>query len=161
MIRYLFPRLVRCTIASAFILLLMTIPVLAVEPDEMLADPTLEARAQALDEVLRCVQCRSESIASSNADWAKDARLLVRELIEAGQSDEGVLDYFVDRYGEVVLMRPRTGGANMLLWISGPLMLLAALGFAILYFRRRSAGGAAPKPLTADETARLEKLLGE
>lgn len=144
---------------ALLLLVLLAAPAWAVEPDEMLADPALEARANALDDQLRCVQCRSESIAFSNADWSRDARLMVRELISEGATDDEVLDFFVERYGEVVLMRPRAEGATLLLWLAAPLMLLAAGGIAFAYLRRR----ASPAPetgLSAEEQARLEDLLG-
>ncbi|WP_316013196.1 cytochrome c-type biogenesis protein [Roseobacter sp. HKCCA0434] len=127
----------------------------AVQPDEMLSDPVLESRAQALDEELRCVLCRSESIASSNADWAADARVLVRELIAEGRSDAEVRDFFVARYGDYVLMQPRVGGVNLLLWAAGPLILLLA---GIVLVRRRRATPVETAPLTAEERAELDAL---
>lgn len=144
--------------ALLLILCLLSMPATAVEPHEMLADPALEARAQALDDLLRCVKCRSESIASSNADWAADARVLVRELIEAGKSDEEVLVFFVDRYGDYVLMKPRLGGSNAALWLAGPVLLLLGAGIAVGYLRRRSAPGAA-KGLSVEERERLAELM--
>ncbi len=132
----------------------------AVEPDEMLADPVLEARAQALDDELRCVQCRSESIASSNADWARDARLRVRELIEGGASDQAVLDFFVDRYGDVVLMRPKADGANLILWLAPLGMVLIAGAVAIAYIRRKPKVTAADH-LSAEEEAALQRILND
>lgn len=146
-------------IRLALILVLLAAPAFAVEPDEMLDDPVLEARANALDDEIRCVQCRSENIASSNADWARDARLMVRALIADGASDAEVLDFFVDRYGDVVLMTPRAEGANLILWAAAPVMLLLALGGGVAYARGRAA---APKPadgLSAEEEARLKELL--
>ena len=130
----------------------------AVEPHEMLADPALEARAQALDEELRCVRCRSENIASSGADWAADARVLVRELISDGKTDQQVLDFFVERYGEYVLMRPPAKGGNLILWFAGPALLLIGMGTAAMYLRRR-ATPAAPEELSQDEQARLNDLM--
>lgn len=112
----------------------------AVEPNEMLSDPALEARAQHLDTLIRCVKCQSETIASSNADWAKDARLIVREKILGGATDEQVLDTFLNAYGETVLMTPNVQGANILLWLFAPLVLLATLcGFWIYVTQRRSS----------------------
>ncbi|MEL7105494.1 MAG: cytochrome c-type biogenesis protein [Pseudomonadota bacterium] len=147
-------------IRLALILLLLGAPAFAVEPDEMLADPVLEARANALDDEIRCVQCRSENIASSNADWARDARLMVRALIADGASDADVLDFFVDRYGEVVLMTPRAQGANLVLWAAAPLMLLVALGASFAYVRSRAAAPTPETDLSDDEKARLKELLG-
>ena len=142
------------------ILVLLASPVWAVEPHEMLADPVLEARAQELDGKLRCVKCQSEAIDSSNADWAADARVLVRELLTDGYTDEEVLDFFVVRYGEFVLMEPRTGGSNMLLWLAGPLMLVFGLGVGWATLRRRNPAVAVSKEgLSADEKARLDEIM--
>ncbi len=149
------------TYAFALILLLLcSPPAMAVEPDEMLADPTLEARAQALDEDIRCVRCRSENIASSNADWARDARLIVREMISDGASDAEILDFFVERYGERVLMRPRSDGANVVLWAAGPVMLVLSALIAAAYLRARArTNRRAPAPLSKAEQARLNDIL--
>lgn len=141
------------------IALILAIPAFAVEPDEMLADPVLEARAQALDEVIRCVQCQSENIASSNAGWAKDARLMSRQLILEGQSDSEVLDFFVVRYGERVLMHPRRDGSNLILWIAGPLMLGLSLLVLVLYVRRSKP--ISSDQLTPEEEARMREILDD
>ncbi len=146
----------------ALIVALIAAPALAVEPDEMLVDPALEARAQALDDELRCVKCQSENIASSNADWARDARLLVRQLITEGKSDAEVIDFFVERYGEYVRMTPSTRGANLALWLAGPAMLIFAAFAAIAFVRGRAA--AQPEGgdrLSEEEQARLRQILDE
>ena len=135
-------------------------PALAVQPDEMLDDPELEARARDISEELRCLVCRNESIDESNADLARDLRLLVRERLVAGDSDEEVVDFITDRYGEFVLLRPTLGGANLILWASGPVMLLAGLGLVAVVFRNRR-GASAPKALNEDEERRLRELTGE
>jgi cytochrome c-type biogenesis protein CcmH len=128
----------------------------AVEPSEMLADTKLEATAQSLDDVIRCVKCRSESIASSNADWARDARLRVRELLSEGKSEEEVLEVFVRAYGEVVLMRPSKKGSNLALWLAAPALLLFALFISIRFmFSRKSV----EKPLTKEEQVEIESVL--
>ena len=129
---------------------------MAVEPDEMLADPALEARAQALDVQLRCVKCQSESIASSNAPWAKTARIIVRERLVAGDSDQEVIGYFVERYGDYVRMNPRFGGTTLLLWLVGPIVLL--LG-GIVGWRTIRAKKSATEPLSAAEQKRLQALM--
>ncbi|WP_291726954.1 cytochrome c-type biogenesis protein [Leisingera sp. F5] len=135
-------------------------PALAVEPDEVLADPALESRARELSKDLRCLVCRNESIDESNAELARDLRVLVRERLVAGDSDREAMDFIVDRYGEYVLLRPTTGGANWLLWAAGPLMLLAALVIAAFYVRGRArAPKAAEQGLSADEQERLRKIL--
>ena len=135
-------------------------PLWAVNPDEILADPVLEARAREISQGLRCVVCRGENIDESNADIARDMRLLVRERLVAGDTNQGVMDYVVERYGEYVLMRPTTEGANKLLWAAGPILFVLALIMAGLYLRTRSRTKAAGEvALDAQEQARLEELL--
>ncbi|MCX7645103.1 MAG: cytochrome c-type biogenesis protein CcmH [Rhodobacteraceae bacterium] len=146
--------------ALTLALALLAGPAAAVQPDEMLPDPALEARAREISAGLRCLVCRNESIDESNADLARDLRLLVRERLLAGDSDAEVVAFVVERYGEYVLLKPSATGANLLLWIAGPAMLAAALLAAALYVRRRRA---APEPeaapLSEAEKARLEELL--
>jgi cytochrome c-type biogenesis protein CcmH len=113
-------------------------PVFAVQPDEILDDPVLEARARDISSGLRCLVCRNESIDDSNAELARDLRLLVRERLVAGDSNEEAVEFIVDRYGEYVLLKPRTSGANILLWLAGPLMLSAGLVIGAVYLRGRS-----------------------
>jgi cytochrome c-type biogenesis protein CcmH len=132
----------------------------AVQPGEMLDDPALEERARDLSRGLRCLVCRNESIDESNADLARDLRVLVRERIAAGDSDAEVIDFVVARYGEYVLLTPTTSGANIVLWIAGPILLLSGLGIAALYLRRRRSDAPA-ETLSADEEARLKSLLGD
>lgn len=130
------------------------------QPDELLDDPELEARARAISADLRCLVCRNESIDDSNADLARDMRLLVRERLVEGDDDAEVLAFVVERYGEFVLLRPTTDGANMILWISAPAMLLLALLIAAIYLRRReSTPDIGPDDLSDEERARLEALL--
>ena len=142
------------------ILCLLAAPSLAVQPDEVLDDPVLEERARELSKGLRCLVCRNESIDESNADLARDLRLLVRERMVAGDSDEEAIEFIVDRYGEYVLLKPLTTGSNLVLWIAGPAMLLAALGISLIYLRRRS-GRAPAEALSEDEEARLREILKE
>lgn len=140
--------------------LILAGPVWALDPSEMLPDPVLEERARDLDHALRCVVCQSESVASSNANWAQDARRTVRELVADGQTDDQVLDFFVDRYGEFVLMTPRADGSNWLLWAAGPLMLVLAGLIGFLYLRgRQSAEASQEAALTPEEAARLKEIL--
>lgn len=141
---------------------LLASPVWAVEPEEMLADPGLEARARSLSEDLRCLVCRNESIDESNAEVARDLRLLVRERIVEGDSDDEVLAFIVHRYGEYVLLNPRADGANLVLWAAGPVMFLIALAMGGLYLRRRST--AAPsgyRGLSDEEKRKLDEILKE
>ncbi|MEL6807431.1 MAG: cytochrome c-type biogenesis protein [Pseudomonadota bacterium] len=134
----------------------------ALDPTEMLDDPDLEARARGLDHALRCVVCQSESVASSNAQWAIDTRRVIREQVAAGQSDAQIVDFFVERYGEFVLMTPRPSGSNWLLWAAGPLMFLLAAGIGFGYLRgRASAPVASDAALSADEAKRLREILDE
>lgn len=135
---------------------------LGLDPSEMLDDPVLEARARGLDHALRCVVCQSESVASSNAQWAVDTRRVIREQVAAGQSDVQIVDFFVERYGEFVLMNPRPSGSNWLLWAAGPLMFLLAAGIGFGYLRSRaSAPVASDAALSADEAKRLREILEE
>ncbi len=137
---------------------LMATPVLAVEPDEILDDPLLEARAREMSQELRCLVCRNESIDESNADLARDLRLLVRERLLLGESNTEVMDFIVARYGEFVLLRPTKTGANLVLWVAGPVTLLLALGFGGLYLRRRGQGPG-PDALDQGEKDRLKEIL--
>lgn len=148
----------RLTIALC--LSLLATPVLAVQPDEILPDPALEARAREISKLLRCPVCQGENIDDSNADISRDLRLIVRERLLAGDSNDAVVDYVVDRYGEFVLFEPRATGANLLLWLAGPGMLILGGGIAFLWVRsRRNAG--APAALTPEEEARLREILKE
>lgn len=137
-------------------------PAYAVQPDEVLGDPVLESRARELSKGLRCVVCQNESIDESNADLARELRLVVRERLVAGDSDEQVLDYLVARYGEFVLLKPRTDGWNIILWLSGPALFLLALGIGIAYVRGRASASAPTEVgLSEEEQARLKELLKE
>lgn len=140
------------------IVLLLALPVLALEPGEMLSDPALEARARVLDHEIRCVQCQSEAVASSNGAWARDARKMIRERILAGDSDAEVKVFFVERYGEFVLMDPPKTGSNLLLWLAGPIMAVLAVLMGAAYVRGRGAV-AQPQALSEEEEARLKDIL--
>ncbi len=141
------------------ILMLLASPTLAVQPDEILADPVLESRARVISKELRCVVCRNENIDSSNAEVARDLRLLVRERLSAGDNDVEVVNFVVDRYGEYVLLKPRFDRSNALLWGMGPLALIIGAGVAILFIRRRPRVQVAG--LSVDEQHRLDELLGK
>ncbi len=133
----------------------------AVEPDEMLSEPTLEARARALSKELRCMVCQNESIDDSGAPLAHDLRVLVRERIKAGDSDQQVLDFLVARYGEFVLLRPRLSWHTVALWGLPPTVLLVGVVVILIDLRRRRAAQAAEARtnLTVAEEARLRELL--
>lgn len=134
-------------------------PAAAVEPNEMLKDPALEARAREISRELRCVVCQNESIDESEADLAHDLRVLVRERLVAGDSDQQVLQFVVDRYGDFVLLRPPVKPATYLLWASPAILLLIAAGIIVVYLRRHRRGSTVAAPLTAEEQARVDALL--
>jgi len=133
-------------------------PAFAVQPDEVLPDPALEARARALSQELRCLVCQNQSIDDSDALLARDLRLLLRERLKNGDSDKQVLDFLVARYGEFVLLRPPLGWHTILLWITPGLLL--ATGAVVLFIagRRRSRATLREPTLTPKETARLKRL---
>lgn len=144
-------------LALTLMLLLAPLTAQAVQPDEILEDPALEQRARDLSKGLRCLVCRNENIDDSNAELARDLRLLVRERLVAGDTDEEVIDFVVERYGEYVLLNPRTGGSNWVLWGAGPVMLILALGIGLTYLRRRSQAG--EDALSEDEQTKLDEIL--
>ena len=137
--------------------MLLAGPAFAVQPDEILPDPALEARARAISATLRCPVCQGENIDESNAPVARSLRLVVRERLVAGDTDAAVVAFVTDRFGEFVLFDPPKTGANLILWLAGPAMLVAGLGIAALTLRRRRAPVA--DGLTAEEQARLDVLL--
>ena len=142
------------------LMLALASPALAVQPDEVLPDPVLEERARDISAGLRCLVCRNESIDESNATLARDLRLLVRERLVAGDTDEEVVAFVVDRYGEYVLLRPTMTGSNIVLWLAPAILLVLGAGLSVVYVRRR-AGSVAPTEaaLSAEEEARLRDLL--
>ncbi len=146
---------------AALLLLLLATPAWAVEPDEILDDPVLEQRARTLSQEIRCVVCQNESIDSSNADIARELRILVRERLVAGDSDPQVLDYLVARYGDFVLMRPPVKPATYLLWFGPLVVLLLGLFGVVLYFRRQRVQPPPAAALSAEEAARLSRLLDQ
>ncbi|TXR49924.1 cytochrome c-type biogenesis protein [Phyllobacterium endophyticum] len=130
----------------------------ALSPDEMLSNPVLEKRARNISAELRCMVCQNESIDDSNADLARDLRVLVRERLVAGDTDEQVLEFLVARYGEFVLLRPRLQMSTLLLW-GFPIVVLLAGGVAIiLSIRRRRATAVDTAPLSETENQQLHKL---
>ena len=150
--------MIRALLLSAC--LLLASPALAVEPDEILDDPVLEERARELSKNLRCLVCRNESIDESSAELARDLRLLVRERLVEGDTNDEAIDFIVARFGEYVLLTPRATGSTLILWIAGPAMLLAALGIAAVYIRRRRPEAVADG-LSEAEKARLTQLLDD
>lgn len=136
----------------------LALPALAVGPGEILPDPVLEQRARDISAGLRCLVCQNQSIDDSDADLARDLRVLVRERLVAGDSDEQVRQYLVDRYGEYVLLNPRVNEHTILLWVAAPLLLLVGLGTLVIAARRRSPADDAD--LDDDEAAVLAELQG-
>ena len=132
----------------------------AIRPGEMLSNPKLEARARAIDKQLRCPVCQSESIDDSNADLAHDLRVLVRQRVVVGDSDQQVKQYIVARYGNYVLLKPPFDAETYLLWLGPLVLLVSGAGAAILYYRR-AARGAQTAPLSAEEARRLAALIGD
>ncbi len=143
----------------AAILAVQCTSALAVNPDEMLADPKLEKRAREISAELRCMVCQNESIDDSNAELARDLRVLVRERLKNGDTDEQVMDFVVDRYGEFVLLKPRFNAQTAILWGFPAIILLVGGGALLIAFRRRRAAGAVPQPLSESEKAALSRLL--
>lgn len=149
-------------LATVAVLTALALPVAAVQPDEILDDPALESRARELSKELRCLVCRNENIDDSNAELARDLRLLVRERLVEGDSNTEVIDFVVDRYGEYVLLKPTSSGANWLLWAAGPIMLLIGAGMGAAYLRGRSKPvQTAADNLSEDEQARLREILDD
>jgi cytochrome c-type biogenesis protein CcmH len=146
--------------ALAALLLIAALPASAVQPDEILADPALEARAREISKELRCLVCQNQSIDDSDATLARDIRILVRDRLKAGDSDDAVVSFIVERYGDFVLLRPPFKTSTLLLWI-GPALIFAAgiAGVWTWHRRRRTADIPEAKPLSEDERKRLDAIL--
>ena len=146
----------------AVIALLIALPAHAVEPDEILDDPVLESRARDLSKGLRCLVCRNQSIDDSDASLAKDLRVVVRERLVAGDTNDEVIDFVVDRYGEYVLLKPQFSISNAVLYLGGPFLLILA-GFAFRNMTRRNQttaeASSSPAPLSDDEKRKLSALV--
>jgi cytochrome c-type biogenesis protein CcmH len=146
-----------------FAAILLANPAAAVLPGEMLADPALESRARDISRNLRCLVCQNQSIDDSSAGVARDLRLLVRERLQAGDSDRLVVQYVVDRYGDFVLLKPQFKPSNYALWF-GPGLILAGAAAAVVIYLRRQAGrstATAAAPLSETEKRRLEEIMRE
>ncbi|MCW5683007.1 MAG: cytochrome c-type biogenesis protein CcmH [Pseudolabrys sp.] len=144
-------------VCALMLVLAAAMPALAVQPDEVLKDPALEARARALSRDLRCMVCQNQSIDDSDAPLARDLRILVRERLTAGDSDRQVIDFLVARYGDFVLLKPPLTGETALLWFTPLLVLLIAGAGLWLWLRRRTAD-LSVAPLSAAEQARIDEL---
>lgn len=156
----------------AVLLALSTPAALAVNPDEMLADPALEARAREVSKELRCVVCQNENIDESNAELARDLRIIVRDRLVKGDSNEATIQYVVDRYGDYVLLKPPFKASTYALWFGPIIILLIAIGVAWRFYARPqtatdaaatapAAASAAPPALTPAEERRLQKILAD
>ncbi len=144
----------------AVVLAFLAAPAFAVDPDEVLDDPVLEARARAISANLRCLVCQNQSIDDSDAELAKDLRVIVRERLLAGDTDEQATQYIVDRYGEFVLLNPVVAPHTLLLWIAAPAFLAIGGAVVLLGMRRRrlAAAQGAPSDLTDEEQRALDEL---
>ena len=138
--------------------------VAAVEPDEILDNPSLEERARQISKDLRCLVCQNESIDESDAALARDLRVLVRERLQIGDSNEEVLQFVVDRYGEFALLRPRIDGVNYVLWWFGPLFLIFSIITAVVYVRKlrkiSESSNDLSVPLNDEERKKLKEIMG-
>ncbi len=150
-------RILRSLISLAVLLGMLVSPADAVQPDEILKDPALEARARKLSQELRCVVCQNQSIDDSNAPLAHDLRVLVRERLSAGDTDAQVLAYVTARYGDFVLLRPPFKSQTLLLWLAPVLLLVGAIVF--LARRRKPTAAEAAEPLSPDEQRRLADIV--
>ena len=149
-------------IALALALALSAIaPARAVQPDEMLAAPNLEARARTLSAELRCMVCQNQSIDDSDAPLAHDIRVLIRERLTKGESDDAIKVFLVSRYGDFILLKPPLKGATVLLWGAAPFILIAGAAFLIAATRRRGRAPLTPAPLTLAEEQRVAALLNK
>jgi len=151
----------RLTVAVALLGLVALSPLAhAVQPDEIMSDPAKEARARALSRELRCMVCQNQSIDDSDAPLARDLRILVRERIAAGDSDQQVLSFLVSRYGEFVLLKPPVEGQTLLLWLLPPgVLVFGALGLWLYNRRRAQTTQESLLKLSPDEEERLERLI--
>ena len=149
-------------VAVIFLLLAFS-PAHAVLPNEVLSDPALESRARALSKNIRCLVCQNQSIDNSNADLARDLRILVRERLTSGDTDQQILDFLIARYGDFIMLKPPFKGTTFLLWFGPALVFVAAVSGLFVYFRRRRSALAEPecsKPsLSSAERDRLASLL--
>jgi cytochrome c-type biogenesis protein CcmH len=146
------------TVIAALALLWLALPAFGVDPSEMLSDPGLEARARAISAGLRCLVCQNEDIDDSNADLAHEIRVLVRERLTAGDSDDQVRQYLVDRYGEYVLLRPVLAPHTILLWAAAPAILIVGGVVLVVAARRRRGAAVAGSGLTEEEQKTLDEL---
>ena len=152
--------MIRAVFLACIGLALMSVDVRAVQPDEILKDPTLEARARDISKDLRCLVCQNQSIDDSDAELARDLRILVRERLTAGDSDEQVVEFLVARYGDFVLLNPPFNARTVALWVGPAVVFVLGVIAVLMFFRRRRALAVdAPDPLSDDERRRLDALM--
>jgi len=144
-------------IVYVFTIFLIPVFALSVEPNEILIDSNLENRARIISKSLRCLVCRNENIDESNAELARDLRILVRERLLVGETDKEIINYVVGRYGEYVLLKPKFNLTNVLLWLCGPLMLIFGLFFAFLSFGKNKSN--VDIVLSTEEENKISELL--
>ena len=143
-----------------FFLFFLVAPALAIQPDEILEDTVLEERARVISKELRCLVCQNQSIDDSDAPLARDLRVLVRERLQAGESDEKVIEFVVARYGDFVLLRPPVKASTLALWISPIALLIVGGIFLLTRFRKQKKNMPVKvQPLSSEETKRLEAAL--
>ena len=159
----MFKSLIKTPSIGAFSATFFSSSVVAVEPDEVLDNPSLEERARQISKDLRCLVCQNESIDESDAALARDLRVLVRERLQVGDSNEEVLQFVVDRYGEFALLRPRIDGVNYVLWWFGPLFLIFSIITAITYVRKlrkiSKSSNDLSAPLNDEEREKLNEII--
>ena len=149
-------------LSLAFLMICFPLVSYSVEPNEVLDDPILEERARNISKNLRCLVCQNESIDDSNASLAKDLRILVRERLVAGDNNDEVLKFIVDRYGEFALLKPRSDGSNLILWLSGPLMLLIAIIISFSFIKSNYNTKRGSSTVLSDhEKSELKKIFSE
>ena len=145
-----------------FLLFFLVTPALAIQPDEILEDKLLEERARVISKELRCLVCQNQSIDDSDAPLARDLRVLVRERLQAGESDEKVIKFVVDRYGDFVLLRPPIKASTLALWISPIAILIVGVVLLLMRFRKQEKNMPVKvEPLSSEETKKLESALGK
>ena len=148
-------------LTGVWLLISIANPALAVNPDEVLDDPVLENRARSLSAEIRCLVCQNQSIDDSDAQLARDLRILVREKLVEGQSDQEILEFLVERYGEFVLLKPRFNTGTFILWIAPFLVLVLAGATIFLYIRKTKGLKPESAGLSEEEKKRLSELLDD
>jgi cytochrome c-type biogenesis protein CcmH len=153
--------MIRVLLFSIALFFAVLAPAYALRPDEVLPDPTLETRARAISSELRCMVCQNQSIDDSDAPLARDLRILVRERLKAGDSDNSVRAFLTTRYGDFILLKPPLKPETVMLWLGPGVLLLAGVAIILLRRPRRGIAGSGDTELSAEERAALSSLVGE